>query len=329
MRKLFVILGLSCCSSGASLAAGHPAVQFVQAVPLDGVEGRIDHMAVDPKGQRLFVAALGNGTVEVIDLRSGRRSTSLRGFDEPQGLAYVASPPRLFVANGGDGTCEMLNGETFAHLRTLRFAGDADNIRFDAGAGRVLVGHGSGSLALVDAATGDSLGNIALPAHPESFQLESNGSRLFANVPDAGQISVIDRAKGHAVAEWRLEGFAANYPMALDETGYRLFVGCRHPAAVLVFDDRSGRRLSAVPIDEDADDLFYDAATRRLMASCGAGFIDVLGAGRAGRFTVIAKVATARGARTALYSPELRQLYLAVPHRGSQRAEIRVFEVSH
>jgi hypothetical protein len=324
----FPSLALLCCNASMSGAAGSEPLRLVQSIPLTAVEGRIDHMAVDAEGRRLFVAALGNGSVEVIDLRSAKRARSLRRFREPQGVGFAPAPARLFVANGGDGTCSMLDGTTLRRLRTLRFSGDADNVRYDGVAQRIYVGYGEGALAILDARSGDSLGAIELPAHPESFQLETAGSRIFANVPDAGEVAVIDRAKGRVVGRWRTDGFGANYPMALDEAGHRLFVGCRRPAAVLILDDHSGQRLSTVPIDGDVDDLFYDAATGQLFASCGAGFIDVLGRAGSGRLARVAKIATAPGARSALFVPTLRRFYVAVPHRGSQPAEIRVFAVS-
>ncbi|HLQ66922.1 MAG TPA: hypothetical protein VK123_06805 [Candidatus Limnocylindrales bacterium] len=329
-RALFAVgaVGLGCCLGQASFAAGRAApLRQVQTIALDGVEGRIDHMAIDAPNRRLFVAALGNGTVEVLDLRSGRRIQSMRGFHEPQGLGFVASPPRLFVSNGGGGTCDVFDGATLAHLRTLQLPDDADNIRCDTAARRVYVGCGEGALRALDATTGDSLGSILLPGHPESFQLERAGPRVFVNVPDASQVVIVDRVKGRVIGRIAIRGFSANFPMALDEDAHRLFVGCRRPSAVLVFDDRSERRLSTVPIDGDADDLFYDGATRQLFASCGAGFIDVLGM-RRGRLTMAAKIATAPGARTALYVPALRRLYLAVPRRGGQRPEIRVFDAA-
>lgn len=285
-------------------------------------------MAADVAGQRLFVAALGNGSVEVVDLRSAERVRSLSGFREPQGVGFSPSPARLFVASGGDGTCEVLDGTTFRRLRTLRFSGDADNVRYDAATRRIYLGYGEGALAILDARTGEHLGGLELPAHPESFQMEAGGPRAFVNLPDEGEIAVIDRTKGRVIASWKLEGFTANFPMELDEAGHRLLVGCRRPAAVLVFDDRSGRRLSTVSIDGDVDDLFFDAATRQVLAICGAGFIDVLRMARSGEFSTVARVPTASGGRTALYLPTSRRLYLAVPHRGSQRAEIRVFECS-
>jgi len=241
-------------------------------------------------------------------------------------LGFVASPSRLFVANGGDGTYDMLDGATFARLRTLRFSEDADNVRCDARAGRMYVGYGSGALGVVDAASGDSLGSISLPAHPEAFELETNGPRAFVNIPDADEVAVLDLKRARLLTTWKLASYGANYPMALDEPGHRLFIGCRRPASVLVLDTGSGRRLSAVPIEGDPDDLFYDSATRQLFVSCGAGVIDVLRTAASGQLTKVAKAVTAPGARTALYAPTLRRLFLAVPHRGSQRAEIRVYE---
>lgn len=322
----FVSLAVLCCAASVSLAHGNQPLRLIQSISLTGVEGRIDHMAVDLAGQRLFVAALGNGSVEVIALRSGKRVRSLGGFREPQGVEFVPSLERLVVASG-DGTCAILHGTTLRRVRSLRLSSDADNVRYDGPTRRIYVGYGEGGLAVLDALSGDLLGDIPLRAHPESFQLQTAGPRVFVNIPDAGEVAIIDRIKGSEIGCWKIDGFTANYPMALDELGHRLFVGCRHPATVLIFDDRSGRRLAAVPIDGDSDDLFYDAATGRLFASCGSGFIEVLELGKSGQFTRTAKIPTAVGARTALFLPTLRRLYLAVPHRGSQRAEIRVFEV--
>jgi len=284
-------------------------------------------MAADPQGQRLFVAALGNGTVEVLDLRSARRVRSLQGFHEPQGLGFAGPPPRLFVSNGGDGACDMLDGATFQPLRSLRFSRDADNVRYDPAANRVYVGYGDGALGIIDARTGDSLGCIRLPGHPESFLLEKEGSRIFVNVAGLGQVAVADRASGRVTAVWKIGPNRANYPMALDDSGHRLFVGCRDPAGIVVLDTKSGRHLAAVPSDGDPDDMFYDPARGRLYVTCGAGFVDVLEVARSGGVSMIERVSTAPGARTSLLVPELRRLFVAIPHRASQRCEVRVFDI--
>lgn len=314
----------------AGVTRSGPAVplRLVRTIPLGGVEGRIDHMALDASGQRLFLVALGNNTIEVLDVRSGRRVRSLTGFSEPQGVGFVPSPPRLFVANGGDGTVTVLDADSLRILRTVPLGDDADNVRVDDAHGHVYVGFGSGGLATLDAKTGDVLGRVELPGHPESFQLEGGGSRVVVNVPDADEVSVVDRDRGRVVAHWRLGDAKANFPMALDSAGRRAFVGCRRPALVVVLDSATGKKLTEIPIDGDADDLFFDARTRRLLASCGAGFIDVIAAPTAGPLRILSRIPTATGARTSLFDPESRRFYLAVPHKGTQAAEVRIFEIA-
>jgi DNA-binding beta-propeller fold protein YncE len=285
-------------------------------------------MALDAAGRRLFVVALGNNSVEVLDLSSGRQVRSLTGFDEPQGVGFVASPPRLFVASGGDGSVSVLDAGSFKPLRKIRLAGDADNVRLAAAEGRVYVGFGSGGLAVLDAATGDSLGRVELPAHPESFELERGGSRIFVNVPEAGEVTVLDRAQGRITGHWRLGSARANFPMAFDPNGKRLFIGCRRPAVVLVLDAVTGKRMTEVPIAGDVDDLFYDSRARRLYASCGAGFVDILEVPVSGAPRTIGRTTSAPGARTSLFDESRGRLFLAVPHRRKQRAEVRVFEIA-
>lgn len=326
-RPLLIAAWCLSLMTGVGLAGPAAPLRLVRTIALDGVEGRIDHMALDASGQRLFLVALGNNTVEVLDLRSSRRLRGLTGFNEPQGVGFVTSPPRLFVANGGDGAVVVLDAGSLRVLRTVPIGEDADNIRVDEARARVYVGFGSGGLATLDARTGDVLGRVELPGHPESFQLETAGTRVFVNVPDADEVSVVDRTPGRVVAHWKLGGAKANFPMALDPAGKRVFVGCRQPARIAVLDAATGKTLSVLPIDGDADDLFFDARSQNVLASCGAGFIDVIAAPASGRLRVASRMLTAAGARTSLFDPEWRRLFLAVPHRGSQAAEVRVFGV--
>jgi hypothetical protein len=301
-------------------------LRLVQTIPLPGVEGRIDHMAVDVAGQRLFIAALGNNSVEVVDLRAGTRSQSVTGFHEPQGVAYAADTDQLYVASGGDGTVKVYGAKSFDLFTTLRDLDDADNARLDTSAKRAYIGYGSGALAVIDAATAKHVGDIKLAGHPESFQLERKGNRIFVNIPTAKQVAIVDREKHSVIATWPLKNAAANFPMALDETHRRLFVGCRQPAALILLDSDSGKEVAHVAIDGDADDVFYDAKRNRIYISCGAGFIDVLDCNAPQPHSLTGNIPTASGARTSLFVPELNRLYLAVPHRGNQRAEVRVYE---
>ena len=160
MKQSFVLIWLLAVNS---LAADPAALRLVQTIPLPNVEGRIDHMAVDVPGQRLFVAALGNNSVEVVDLRTGKRSHSLGGFHEPQGVAWISGRGQLFVASGGDEMCHVLDGTSFAAIAVGGQIDDADNVRYDAAAHRVYVGCGSGSLWVFDATKWTIGGAIPLP----------------------------------------------------------------------------------------------------------------------------------------------------------------------
>jgi DNA-binding beta-propeller fold protein YncE len=299
---------------------------FVRAVELPHVEGRIDHLAFDAASQRLYVAALGNNSVEVLDAGAGTHLKSLPGFREPQGIAVIPDIKSVAVANGeGDGV-QLIGAEDYRTGSTIRLGDDADNVRYDAAAKRVYVGFGSGALAAIDPAAAKVLAQARLAGHPESFQLERGGSRAFVNVPTAQHVAVVDRGSMKVTATWPVTSAGANYPMALDEANHRLFIGCRRPAKVLVFDMTTGKQSASFDTVGDTDDLFYDVARKRLYVTGGEGFIDVVQDQGANGFARVAHIPTAAGARTSLFVADQGRLYLAVPHRGSQKAEIRVFE---
>jgi DNA-binding beta-propeller fold protein YncE len=320
MHNSVIFVALIACAMAP--AAGDP-LAIVGRIELPGVEGRFDHFAFDAVSGRLFVAALGNNTIEVIDTRSAKRATSARGVDEPQGLAFVP-PGRLIVANGGTGDVQIREGQNLHLVASVKTPGDADNVRYDPAAARAYVGVGSGALVAIDPASAKKLGEIHLPAHPESFQLERSGSRVFVNVPNAHQVAVIDRQSMSVAATWRIAAAAANYPMALDEDGRRLFVVCRTPARVLAYDTTSGTMAASFQTVGDADDVFWDARRKRLYVIGGQGFVDVVQAQGGDRFTSVAHLTTGSGARTGLFVPEVGRLFVAVPHRGAQAAAILV-----
>ncbi len=307
------------------VASSQTPLSQVGAIALPSVEGRIDHLAVDVDAQRLYVAALGNNTVEVLDLKGSQRLESLPGFREPQGIVVAADPKAVVVANGQGGGAQFIDAVDFHPTRSVHLGDDSDNVRYDPVARRVFVGFGGGALAAINPIDGKVAGEAKLAGHPESFQLERGSSRIFVNVPSADHIAVVDRVSMKVIATWPVVGAKANYPMALDEATHRLFVGCRRPAKVLVFDTTTGKESGSFGIVGDTDDLFYDAVRKRLYVTGGEGFIDVFQE-EAGRFNRLAHVATAAGARTSLFVPDHKRLYLAVPHRGAQKAEIRIYE---
>jgi YVTN family beta-propeller protein len=324
-RLLLVSAVLGSTADVSSAEAGPaPALSDVQTVALPGVQRRIDHFAVDPAGQRLFVAALGNHTLEVLDVAAGKRITSIPGLDEPQGVAYLPSFHRIVVATRSGGTLTAFDDTSYQPVTTITGMSDADNLRFDAAAGMLYVGHGDGALGVVDPASMKTTADIRLPGHPESFRLEDGGPRIFVNVPTTREILVVDRTQRAIASHIPLGNMLNNYPMSLDESRHRLFVGVRQPARLVVIDTTTSKQIAAVPCVGDTDDLFFDGSRQRVYVVGGEGYVDVFDASSPASYPRIARIPTRVGARTGLWSSELDRLFVAWPSRDGHPAEIHV-----
>src|SRR5213592_519308 len=263
LRSALVVASCGCI---IAVHAQEKTLKLKQTIPLPGVEGRIDHFALDASGERLFVCALVNNTVEVIDLRTGERIHSITGLGAPQGIAYIPEFDRLFVANDKGGICKIYDGKSLQAVGELNFKDDADNVRYDEATKKIYVGFGSGGIAVVNAPDGKQIGSIKLSAHPEAFELEKQGKRIFVNLPKARQVAVIDRDKAEAITIWKTDSAFANFPMALDEANHRLFVGCRLPSKLIVLNTESGDVVAKIDISGDPDDVFYDRKRHRVYA---------------------------------------------------------------
>ena len=304
------------------------SLRLKSVIPLPNVNGRIDHMDFDPQTGRLFVAALGNSTVEVVNLGGSEAPRTLKGFSGPQGILFLKGSNQVYVDNGGDGTCVVLDGASLARVSTLPGLDDADNIRYALTDGLVFAGYGNGGIAGIDPGKAEIRVRFSLPSHPESFQVDSREARIYVNLPGDRKIAVIDLARNQVTANWPLKSAGSNFPMALDEAHHRLFVGCRTPARLLVLDASSGGEVSSIPIGKDVDDVFYDPDRARVYASCGEGIVDVIVQQDPNTYRKIPGIATRKGARTSLFIPGSDLLILAVPREGDASAEIRIYTVS-
>ena len=325
MRSMAMALITAALLAPLSLAAA-PALDLVATIALPAVKGRIDHFSVDLKSHRVFVAALGNDTVEIVDTEREKRET-IPGLGEPQGVLYLPGPNRVFIANASSDRVDMVDATTLKVLKRVEGMPDADNIRYDESSRKVVVGYGRGALRFIDPDTGESAGEIGLPGHPESFQLEHAGPRAFVNVPTAHAVVVVDREKRATLASWSTGAALANFPMALDEASHRLFVGTRVPAALVVFDTESGKIVAKLSIGADTDDVFFDAERKRIYVICGAGLVDVVRQEGPDRYVVAESVRTAARARTGLFVPEESRLYVAAPANAAMPARLLVFRV--
>ena len=316
-----------CLALGAANVSAAAPLELVATIEMPGVKGRIDHFAVDARGRRLFVAALGNDTVEVLDVAANRHLRSIAGFGEPQGAAYLPETNRLYVANGTADRVDVLDGTSLSIIKRVDRLDDADNVRYDSAAGTVIVGYGKGALRLLKADSAEPLGDIKLAGHPESFQLDAAAKRIYVNVPTAQQVAVVDAAKGAVTATWAVRGARSNFPMALDETNQRLFVGARSPAVLLVYDTQGGKVVAKLSIGGDTDDLFYDAQRKRVYVICGEGRVDIVRQETPDRYALETSIKTAPRARTGLFVPAEEKLYVAAPAEGSSAARVLVYRV--
>jgi YVTN family beta-propeller protein len=312
------------CSTAQVKTNDNASLRLVVSIPLPNVSGRIDHLAYDSKHQFVYVAALGNNTVEVVDVKNKKVVHTIKGLEEPQGIRYIPERNAIFIANGGDGACTAFDADSYQQIFSIKLDGDADNVRYDSATHRIFVGYGSGCITILDATTFKQLADIKLPVHPESFQLDKK--RIFVNVPNIQSVEIIDLEKKSIENTWKMQDATLNFPMSLDTTNHRIFIGFRHPAKLFVFDTENGKTVASLDTDTDTDDVFYDSSTKMVYMSCGGGFVNIIRQVSPDKYEFVSKIETISGARTSLFVPELHQLFVAAPTRSGNAAQLIVFE---
>jgi DNA-binding beta-propeller fold protein YncE len=324
MKTILIVCAL--CAMPA-LAQEKQVLQQVQTLPLK-VNGRLGHLAVDVRHGWLFVAATEANTVEVLDLKQGTLLHSVTGFDKPQDIAVIPGSTRVYVSNA-DGKLRVIDTATWQQASAIDLGGAGGRLVWDSVAKRLYAGSGSGAIAMIDPVSGAKVSEIKLDGAPESFQLEKIGSRIFADIPQLSRVNVVDRKKPGTPAQIPLARAEENSSMALDEKNHRLFVVTRKPGKILVLNTVSLKWVTEFPVSDDVDDLFYDAAQKRLYAISGlaivppdrVGLVYVMDQMDPDHYIARQKVTTAVGAHTGVWVAETHRLYVADPAVG-----IRVFE---
>lgn len=322
-------------SPRAACAEPREPLRLVRTIPLPDLPGRIDHLSVDVKGRRIFLAALEKNTIEVVDLKAGAVSRSLAGFQKPQGVLYLGSIGRLFVASGKDGAVKTFDGATLVPTHTVTVSLGADAIGYDPRSNEIYVGSGGGDagkargdLTIFDAATLRQTAALTTDAHAGGSVAERNGERMFVLVPEKSQVVVLNRDTHALLATWTIPGIEKDVALALDEKTHRLFLGVRTPPSIVVLNSDTGAPAANVPTAATLDGLSFDAATRRIYTTGGEGFLDVTQQIDADHYRQVARIPTGPVARTSLFVPEWKQLFVAVPRDKDRGAELLVFEAA-
>jgi DNA-binding beta-propeller fold protein YncE len=302
-------------------------LELVQSIVLKGKPGNLDHLALDGKRDRLFLANKANNTLDVVDLKSGKLVEQKPNQTAIQGVAYAPEVDRVFVGLGSNGLCNVFDGESLKILKTIKFKDDADNVRYNPKTGLVYVAHAEKALGVINAKTFTLKADIKLPGGAEGFVMETGRPRMYLVTPSPSLLVVIDTDKNEVLKSYPMKKAGSGHPVALDEANHRVYIGCRKEPMIVVMDTETGKEIDGVTIPGGIDDLFLDAKRKRLYASCSDGFLVVLKQVDADRLEVVEKIETPKDARTCLFIPETGRLYLAVPRQeGKEGPEIRIYQ---
>jgi DNA-binding beta-propeller fold protein YncE len=323
---LITCIAILSCKGQTNLNSKY--LHLEKEIILNGVKGRIDHIDINIKDQIAYVAALGNNSLEVVDLKRGMVISGIKELDEPQGVAYIPAHNEIFVANGGTGECGFYNAVTFKKTASVKFEDDADDARYDAASDKIFVGYGSGGIGIIDAATHKLIGDITLPAHPESFQLDTKEGRMWINIPGSGIVGVADIKEAKLTDKWKRLLPRSNFPMAYDAAGHRIIVGYRFPATLKVIDSRTGKEIFSSSMVSDADDLYWDEKSKQIFVSGGGGAINIFKQTGSNAYKLVADIKTPAGARTSLLVPELQLFLLATRANGSNPAKLQLYKLT-
>jgi DNA-binding beta-propeller fold protein YncE len=328
---IILLVGIPISSLAAEQSArtnaGTP-LALIQRIAMPGVTGRMDHLGIDLAGSRLFAAALGENqnTVEVVDFKAGKRILSIKGQNKPQGVFYSPDFNRLFVSNGDGENYKVFRGDDLSLIATVPLGVNPNHVGYDPATKYLYVGFRdarAGHLAIVDTATGKTTGDIRTDSLPGGIKIETKGPRIFVTLQGENKLGVVDRNKREQIATWPLTQLVQS--LALDESNHRLFAGGRVPAKLFVFDTESGKQIAMLDCVSGIDDLWYDAARKRIYAT-GIDGIAVYDQQDSDHYTPMVRVTSAPGAATSIWVPSLSRLFVSAPKAGNTDAAILVFE---
>jgi DNA-binding beta-propeller fold protein YncE len=335
MGFVSLLIVASSLPSGKLMAERTAPLKLVQVISLpDMKSGDFDHFALDLAGNRLFLTGEDNKSIEVFDLRTNKRIHSIKGVDTPHSMVFLPDADQLLVVDGGDGTLKCFDAKKYTVTETVKLELAADSAAYDPARHLLYVASGGEDakmdttmINIVDTNSRKRVADITVDSkNIEAMALEQNGPRLYVNIRDRGLVGVVDRDKRTVLSTWPLDGLQGNTPMALDEPNHRLFIVSRKPAKLLVLDSDSGKVITSLPSAPLADDMVFDAASKRIYVACD-GFVSVYHQQDADHYEEIARVPTTFRAKTAILVPAMNRYYVAAPRHGQQAAEVRVYDV--
>ncbi len=343
---LYALVGIAVAGGTATADPIEPApMELVRTIPIDGDSGgEFDHFLVDPAGDRLFAADEGHQVVDVIDLRTNKMIRALgKGvIHTPHSLLYRKDIDRLFVIDGDlkIGAVRIFDTKTYQLVKSIDLPPLADWSGFDhdtnylyvSGLGAVLKKPDS-TVTIIDTTNGEQVGQYLMPDPViTAFALEPSGPNIYTGLRTKNLMAIVDRKTMKVINTWPVTLGTGLGSEALDSANHRLFVNCRS-GQTIVFNTQTGEEVVAIPINTFSDDIFWDAAAKRL-------YITAKGAAKDGHATVqvfqqldpdhykpLGEVNTAPEARTGIYAPDRKLFYVGAPHSKGLDEQILVYHV--
>src|SRR6202166_1303335 len=348
-RLIFFCVGLLSIPLIPAHGQDKTTLRLVQTIPLSGVSGRLDHMAVDLEKKRLFVAAVANGTLEVLDLDAGKVLNSIPGIKDTQDALFLGGQFNKLYVSSLDGTLRIFQGESFRLIQALKVEPDPNRLFNDRPPHLIYFGYGGQNagfdayerVGVLQATRGarsdqfiaDMIAPTFRPGHLAEMAMD-DGGRLLVCDSRADLVFQFDTRKRELLKSWPAHGDGAG-DMSLDRTRHRLFVGTRVPPEMTVYDSLSGREIASLPGPETMEGVYYDIQLKRVYMSGGRwygtpeaspGWVYVYQQKDADHYELVSKVKTRPGSGTSLFVPHLNRLYVASQAIGDQEAAILVFE---
>jgi len=329
MRKSYAVFLALFVVTISAHAQTDPPLRLIQTIFLPGYVGDFEHFAADLKGNRLFLIAEDHKTVEVLDMRTGRRLRTITGFGQPHAIEYLASPNSLIVTEGDaeSGAVDLVSASEFKILNKIMLPTDVDGGVFNpvnkyyyvesGGQGQDAKTH---LLSIIDTQSFKRIGDITLPGtKSEAMAIDHSGRKLYVNLRDPDEIGVVDLVTAQLVAQWPIPEAKSQNALVLDEPNHRLFSATHTPPKLFVFDIENGKVIASLPCAVNSDDMGYDPVRKRIYIT-GDGEASVFKQQDADHYVHIAEVPTGYRARTSIFVPELNRLYLGVASRGKREA---------
>jgi DNA-binding beta-propeller fold protein YncE len=311
-------------------------LKLIATTPMPGFIGDFDHFGLDLKGNRLFLAAEEHKTVEVFDLLTGRRIHSIEGFGQPLMMVYLSESNQLVVTDGGDSAVHLVDCKDYKIVNTIKLRPGVDHAVLNPVNKHYYVESGGGSWAtthvlnIIDTKTFEHVGDVAgLPGSSnEGMVIDGAGRKLYENLTGTDEVGVVDLNSRQLVAKWALPDVHEAHAIVLDEPNRRLFIATRRPAQFIIFDIDTGKVVTSLPCVGVNSDMSFDVARKRIYVT-GSDTASVFEQRDADHYEHIAEVPTAYRAKSSIFVPDLKRLYVADSGKGKPQAKLalQIFEV--